>query len=80
MRRECGFTLVQMPIVYWATELLLAEIGLVFPALLGYKSFNLEEPIRVANPTRVNLEEPSGYPAQPGLIWRNRQVTQHNQD
>ncbi len=21
-----------------------------------------------------------GYPAQPGLTWRNRQVTQHNQD
>ncbi len=28
----------------------------------------------------LNLEKPSGYPAQPGLTWRNRQVTQHNQD
>jgi hypothetical protein len=26
------------------------------------------------------LGEPSGYPAQSGLTWRNRQVTQHNQD
>jgi hypothetical protein len=28
----------------------------------------------------VVLEEPSGYPAQQGLTWRNRQVTQPNQD
>jgi hypothetical protein len=33
-------TLNMYPLV-WATELLLAAIGLVFPALvLGYKSFN----------------------------------------
>ncbi len=34
---------------------------------------NLEEPVRVASLTRINLEEPisSGYPAQPGLTWRN---------
>ncbi len=43
---------------------------------------NLEEPVRVAIPTRINLEEPisSGYPAHLGLTWRNRQVTQPNQD
>jgi hypothetical protein len=31
---------------------------------------NLEEPVRVASPTRINLEEPisSGYPAHLGLI------------
>jgi hypothetical protein len=31
---------------------------------------NLEEPIRVASTTRINLEEPisSGYPAHIGLI------------
>jgi hypothetical protein len=28
----------------------------------------------------IYLEEPSGYPAQPGLTWRNQQVTQPNQD
>ncbi len=35
---------------------------------------NLEEPVRVASPTRINLEEPisSGYPAQLGLTWRNQ--------
>ncbi len=31
---------------------------------------NLEEPVRVASPTRINLEKPisSGYPAHLGLI------------
>jgi hypothetical protein len=33
---------------------------------------NLEEPVRVASPTRISLEKPSGYPAQPGLTWRNQ--------
>ena len=35
-----------------------------------YIQIDLEEPVRVASPTRINLEEPisSGYPAQPGLI------------
>jgi hypothetical protein len=55
----------------WATKVALAAICLVFPALvLGYKSLNLEEPIS------------SGYPAQPGLTWRNQflLVTQPTQD
>ncbi len=29
---------------------------------------------RLPSPTRISLEEPSGYPAQPGLTWRNRRL------
>ncbi len=42
----------------WATKLLLAAIGLVFPVLvLGYKSFTRGNR-RLPSPTRINLEEP----------------------
>ncbi len=42
-----------------------------------YKSIdliNLEEPVRVASPTRINLEEPisTGYSALLGLTWMNQ--------
>jgi hypothetical protein len=55
--------------------------------LSGIETFNLEEPVRVASPTRINLEEPVRVasptrinleepvrvrPAQPGLTWRNQ--------
>ncbi len=50
----------------------------------GRRRINLEEPVRVASTTRINLEETisSGYPAQTGLTYRNQflLVTQLNQD
>ncbi len=36
---------------------------------LGWLTLNLEEPVRVASPTRINMEEPVRVrPAQPGQI------------
>ncbi len=29
---------------------------------------------RLPSPTRINLEEPSGYSAKSGLTWRNRRL------
>ena len=49
--------------------MVIGEVNLEEPVRVASPTrINLEEPVRVASPTRINLEEPisSGYPAQTG--------------
>ncbi len=53
---------------------------LVYNTVVQLCQFYLEEPIRVASPTRINLEEPVRVASPTRINLEEPQVTQPNQD